>query len=972
MLWIGIAIIDFRTPYNFCVDGLAVPQTEWVNRRKSPALWRDDLQKEDEPYVDRGLVQRPPEVMAPCGGWSQLHAAIGNGADAIYLGLSAFSARARASNFDPVTELPLAVQTCHDAGVKVYVALNTLVFNHELEEVEELIRHCANADVDALIVQDLGVAQMARSVAPHVQVHASTQQTITSADGAAFCKELLGSTRIVLGRELSVQDIDHVTTHLDPTVEIEAFVHGALCVSYSGQCFSSEAWGGRSANRGQCAQACRLPYGLIDNGELKELGDFSYLLSPQDLCGLDQVPRLLESHVSCLKIEGRLKDAAYVAATTRAYRNAVDKAWDAYCEKNGIPQKATTRRILPTKEEVTRKELAQVFSRGQDEANNGLSPGFFEGSKHQMLVRGRSPRHRGVHVGRVHQDSHFKNGLVVSTDMAAELELGDGIVVDRGLAQEEELGGSIFEIRKLDDDLVEIHFSRETERKWKAYDDRARKDSRPSLAPRGAHVWKTSDAAVDKKLRRLSEAPPPIMGMGVSVSISGSLGGPLYVRIEDNLGRVGMGSTPGNLERPERSGLYQGGIQKAIGTLGNTNLTLQEDGVDMSQLEMNVWCPVSWIKEARRQAVEDLISQLPQGHSDEVDRSSDATVNMNVTKRMLSVLNKTPLDEDLKQRQTRLSVLARNFEQVEALCEMVEAGNGPSIDEIIVDFLEVEGMREAVDRIRQAKVTAVVASPRIIKPEESGIWRTLLRLKPDSLLVRSNALLYRMMKLGGPGAEILVDSDDPTSKVIIPELVGDFSLNVANALTAWELLQYGCSRVTASYDLSANAISELLETLSPAQARRIEVVAHTHIPIFHTEHCVFARFLSKGNSYVDCGHACTRHNVHLRDQTGADNLVLADMGCRNTVFSAQAQSGAYSLKQWVDAGARRFRLELVDESPADVRRIVGGYRSVLDGTMRPKELWAELEYVRDSNGRIGGVGYGSLRNGVERRAGELE
>jgi collagenase-like PrtC family protease len=229
-----------------------------------------------------------------------------------------------------------------------------------------------------------------------------------------------------------------------------------------------------------------------------------------------------------------------------------------------------------------------------------------------------------------------------------------------------------------------------------------------------------------------------------------------------------------------------------------------------------------------------------------------------------------------------------------------------------------------------------------------------------------------MMKLGGPGTSVALDPEDPENKVTIPEMVGDFSLNVANALTAWELLEYGCSRATASYDLSANAISELLDTLGPVHARRIEVVAHTHIPIFHTEHCVFARFLSNGNSYLDCGHACTRHNVHLRDQTGADNLVLADMGCRNTVFSAEAQSGAYSLKQWIDAGARQFRVELVDESPADVKQIVAGYRNILDGTMRPKELWGALEHVRDSNGRIGGVGYGSLRNGVERRAGEVD
>jgi putative protease len=236
-----------------------------------------DLVPETSTTTPRGLVTRPPEVMAPAGGWPQLHAAIGNGANAIYIGLSAFSARARAANFDPHTELPKAVQTCHAAGVKVYyVSLNVLVFDHELQEVKVLIRQCAIANVDALIVQDLGVARIAQQIAPHLEVHASTQQTITSADGAAFCDELLGSTRVVLGRELSVAEIDSVANHLDPHVELETFVHGALCVSYSGQCFSSEYSGGRSANRGQCAQACGLPYGLIDNGELTQQNALDY------------------------------------------------------------------------------------------------------------------------------------------------------------------------------------------------------------------------------------------------------------------------------------------------------------------------------------------------------------------------------------------------------------------------------------------------------------------------------------------------------------------------------------------------------------------------------------------------------------------------------------------------------------------------------------------------------------------------
>jgi collagenase-like PrtC family protease len=944
-------------------SGLALPANELVNRRKSPALWREDLVGEEgaqNSQMKRGLVQRPPEVMSPVGGWPQLHAAIGNGADSIYLGLSAFSARARAANFDPKTQLPKAVATCHDSGVKVYVALNTLIFDHELEEIEELIRLCVKAKVDALIVQDLGLAKLARAVAPNLELHASTQQTVTSSDGASFCDELLDSSRIVLGRELSVAEIDSVASHLDPNIEIEAFVHGALCVSYSGQCFSSEFVGGRSANRGQCAQACRLPYGLIDNGDLKELGDFTYLLSPQDLCGIDQVPNLLESHVSCLKIEGRLKDAAYVSATTRGYRNAVDEAWGKYCQKHNI-SKGSSRQLSP--EKISRKELAQVFSRGQDEEHNGLTTGFFEGSQHQRLVRGRSPRHRGVHIGRVSSGSSWKRGLLISKDQLGEVKLGDGLVVDKGLAQEEELGGAIYDIH--DDPAsgqVSIRFSKDVERKWKKNDDNVRKGFGSGiLAPEGAHVWKTSDATVDKKMKRLSEAPPP--RSTARVSVIGSLGSPLQIQIEDGQGMTGEGATPGVLEPPKKGGLTSKSVRKAVGTLGNTQWAMEED-IDMTGLADDVWCPISWIKEARRMAVEDL------GHQTNTEIKLDESVNFDVINDLMEKVQQQGTRDSHIIEPIKITVLARDYDQVQKLCEMAESG--VAISEIIVDFLEVDGMQIAVSRIREAGIKSVVASPRIIKPDEAGIWRTLLRLKTDSLLVRSNGLLYRMMKLGGPGAKVKVKTGgDDEEEVVIPELIGDFSLNVANALTCWELIEYGCSRVTASYDLSAHGIIDLLEAVGESNAQRVEVVAHTHLPIFHTEHCVFARFLSNGDSYVDCGHACTRHNVHLRDQTGADNLVLADMGCRNTVFSAQAQSGAFSLQEWSAAGANVFRIELVDESPEDIEAIVVGYLDVLDGKVKPNTLWESLENVCDSNGRKGGVSFGSLRNGVERRAGEL-
>src|SRR5262249_49732292 len=211
----------------------------------------------------------------------------------------------------------------HDHGVKGYVTLNTLVFDDELPAVEAAVQACVDAGADAVIVQDLGVARLVRTLAPDLPIHASTQMTCTDAASVELARSL-GATSVILARELSLDDIAAIRRATD--VELEVFVHGALCIAYSGQCLTSEAIGGRSANRGACAQSCRLPYELVVDGALRELGERAYLLSPEDLEAARLVPRLVELGVSSLKIEGRLKGAEYVAATTRLYRAAVAAA----------------------------------------------------------------------------------------------------------------------------------------------------------------------------------------------------------------------------------------------------------------------------------------------------------------------------------------------------------------------------------------------------------------------------------------------------------------------------------------------------------------------------------------------------------------------------------------------------------------------------------------------------------------------
>src|SRR2546423_5615371 len=238
-------------------------------------------------------LHRKPEIMSPAGYWPQLQAAIEAGADAVYFGLKHFTARAKVGF--GLDELPEVMRTLHRRGVKGYITFNTLVFNHELDEAARALASIAEAGADAIIVQDIGVVRMAKQIAPDLEIHGSTQMSVTSAPGVRLAQSF-GATRVTLARELSLDEVRAIREQTD--CELEIFVHGALCVAYSGQCFSSEAWGGRSANRGQCAQACRLPYEMIVDGKLQPLADARYLLSPGDLYVLHQVPEIVAIGVS--------------------------------------------------------------------------------------------------------------------------------------------------------------------------------------------------------------------------------------------------------------------------------------------------------------------------------------------------------------------------------------------------------------------------------------------------------------------------------------------------------------------------------------------------------------------------------------------------------------------------------------------------------------------------------------------------
>src|SRR6187399_1639284 len=338
------------------------------------------------------VPQRRPEILAPAGTEEAFAAALASGADAVFFGLAeGFNARARSTAFS-LEGLPELVRRARRANAKVYLTVNTLVFESELETLEAFLRGVAASGVAALIVQDPAVAFLARRLAPELRLHASTQMTISSPEGAEFAATL-GFSRVVLPRELNTREI--AIFMRDSSLEAEVFVHGALCMSWSGQCLTSEAFSGRSANRGQCSQACRMPYEVMVDGQRLELGDLRYLLSPQDLAAHAALPELMDAGVHSLKIEGRYKGPAYVTAAVDSWRNWRD------AQLRGVT-------------DADRARLEQDVARTQLTFSRGGSLGFLHGDDHQTLVVATTPKHRGLSVGVVGEVS--TRSVVVKLD----------------------------------------------------------------------------------------------------------------------------------------------------------------------------------------------------------------------------------------------------------------------------------------------------------------------------------------------------------------------------------------------------------------------------------------------------------------------------------------------------------------------------------------------------------------------------
>lgn len=788
------------------------------------------------------------ELLAPAGTWESLRAAVANGADVVYFGVQQFNARMRAGNFKQ-EEMPGVMNFLHGHGLRGYVAMNVLIFPGEMQAAVDCLDDLDAAGVDGVIVQDMGlaaiIAEQKRAGRWSLQLHISTQMTVSSPEAVRLIDELYEPEQIVLARELSLSEIEVCAAAT--RARIEGFCHGALCVAYSGQCLTSERLGQRSANRGECAQACRMPYRLRVDGKEIDLGERQCLFSPQDLCAIDLLPKMLAAGVRSFKIEGRQKKPEYVAAVVRAYRKALDAALrrrDFHTDRHDL------------------YAMQMAFSRG-------FSTGWLEGTDHPGLTHGRFGKKRGALAGRV--ESCTRGRITLEDLPYVSVAPGDGFALDHGTDRNEEQGGRIVKI----EGRTLVFHEKSSGIDWK------------SVRP-GQLVWKTSDPALEKELQatwsqlRVPSFPAHAL---LHIRATGEVGEPLTL----TCGSVSVQSCM-PLTTAQKHPLSSAILCEQLGRLGGTGYAL---GSLRARIAPDCMLPLSELNRMRRVLVERL-------------QSNSAT-----PKRIRLTLEEPTFEAARGPATYELSLLARTDEQAFAAAE---AG-------VLRLYLDPANPRDLEGWARQLRavhpdIELWAATLRIMKPHEAGYFKYIRAMQPDGLLVRNLGAAQYWRGQGVP-------------------MIGDFSLNVSNARSLRLWLDFGMRACTVSYDLNAEQILQLADG---GAGPHLELVLHQHMPLFHSEHCVFCTFLSNGHSFKDCGRPCERHRVRVIDRVGEEHWLQSDEACRNTLFHARAQTAARCVHPALHRGLRKFRLECLNEDAEETRRLVRSYRAYMEGSIDSSRL----------------------------------
>lgn len=808
-----------------------------------------------------------PELLAPAGTLDAVRAAVANGANAVYLGASMYNARDEGAQLS-LDELELACAIAHARGVRVYLTFNVLIKPHELPEALRYLGECVDRGIDAAIVQDLGVVRLIQRVYPQLEVHGSTQMTIHDVAGARVMQRL-GVERVVLARENTLDDIRAIRSEV-PDLSLETFVHGALCISYSGQCFMSGMISERSANRGSCAQSCRKDYTLNDELTSATL-DRGYLISTKDLAAHDHLEAIADLGVGCLKVEGRKKKPEYVATVTKAYRGWLDAI--ARGERGQAPSPDAV------------EPLVQIFSRG----NTG---GMYGGRQGRDYITRTQPDNRGLPIGMV----VGQDGQELIVEVTRALAVGDGVgfeAPEEGAAAS--LGGSVQQVRTLSTRAGVFRQAVQV-----------RSGPRVVRVSEGWRVVRTSDATLLAAAQASYAALPLPSRVGltrVDVRCFGHAGGPLKTVWQCGEYEVTVrGDVP--LAPASKRALDMTQLREQFGRLGETPFKL--GSVDITGLASGLFLPVSELNQLRQQATEQLLEQRSWA-----TMSEQAVREAQIAEQVAHVDSTSArVHGDAPGRETGADPLALRAIVYDLDGARAAAAGGAT--EVVLDpFLRhptppisrVTALRE---ELAAQGVGLRLRTPVIVRPEE--------RKRLDKWLALGLPVLSGHVGLVAELAEAGVD------------VVADYATNVFNQHTAAFLFELGARRLTASIELTT---SEILDVVSPWQGRGFDVLVYGRTEGMTIEHCVLSAAFDR--EPTTCRDLCVQKHPHvsLTDPAGYTFAVATDSACRNRLLHSRPIDGSEHLPTLWARGVRGYHL--LFNVPGDpIEAIVRGYRRQLD------------------------------------------
>ncbi len=803
---------------------------------------------------------KSPELLSPVGDFDCLKAAVQNGANAVYLGAASFSARAKATNFEK-EELFEAIKYAKLRNVSVHLALNTLIKNEEFNDAINLAVTAYNHGVDAIIIQDLGLAAYLRKYYPEIPLHGSTQMTVHNLEGVLQL-EKLGFSRVVLSRELSIDEIKYIRQNTK--LELEVFIHGALCISYSGQCLLSSMIGGRSGNRGLCAQPCRLPYELIENDGNKEYSlDKGYLMSPRDNFGIEYLPELIKMGINSFKIEGRMKTPTYVGVVTKHYRKYIDLvlnniSLDDDTLKKLIKDNLNNRNqdtLLTDKEEIT-----QVFNRG------GFSTGHFKPIPNKELIFKDKPNNMGIYVGTISHINENKGHLKLKLENT--LSVGDRISINNESYTVSELMIDNKNFETLEKgNLVKIG-------RMKGKISVGNKVYRIETAKLNKSISPTFKE--DKNFRKVNLNGEIILKENTPISFKAWSNDGFYKDIISGIISEVIPQTA--LNKP----ISKEKILEQLSKTGNTEFEFKNLNVI---LDDNLFVQMSILNDLRRTVLEKLENLVLEKYSHNLSFSS-------ISLPTVFESNSYVVNSNYKPISLLLNILDTNF----AYNDLT------GIDKLYIPLNYFINPRfESTLNTITSCFDTYIYMPHILKDkkeENINFENIISKFNIKGFVISHISQLERVSEFG-------------------LDLIANFNLNTYSNLSVQNLANSNFSSFTSSVELEKDEINNLNRNANLSQ----EVIVYGKIPVMTNGYC----YLGKSNKcYKECDKKCDKNSkFYLKDRMDFKFRIVPDnTNTLTTIYNSKTLSVKYD-----DIVCDSVRIDILDETLDEIQEVINVVKS---------------------------------------------